>query len=766
MSGYNAFGAWNSSHSGYMPGRLNTVRTHRTVSSASMDPPAVSPAQQQAPDTTRAELRAAHMSTGAFTVSPASSINDEPPPVPEKSPVYAPAAPYSASESGLSVTSVPALESLPQSDSQPPRRKPVPSQQLPPRQEQQAQSSRQSRQLQQEPHPLRGHPTQAFQQPKPEPPPEIPATTQAWDWTQNLEQEVLDRTRMRHGSDPYSPLQGRESIASSAEYDWAYNLEQEALARAQEVSRAQQAACPTAATAATAADSNRRQQQPQSLSVVYEEIPSASQALWQAHNPPGNYTPPNRQSQETVAQAQAQQPRRSTHQEEGQHWRPSREQHQHQREGQRAREMSSSWHELGAANAPTAAAIAGAAAAAAATATSTSATTRHTAPLIPSVPAPEISGAEVGAASTTELGPGPGQGQAGFAASSQQVPRSQWQQVWQGRRNGPDDPAIAPPPPEQQYHQQTRQNRLPQPQQQQPPPQQSQQQLQQQQQRREDQEQEQEPQAHWRPGQNPSQNQNPSHEDGNRNPVGDGLENGLGNGMGEVHGQGGSRGLRPLTRYQELPYFDFDREPKEELVEIALREADTFKTLPNRRPKGPRWWNGSGRHGNKQQRQQGRHAAGNHDRLDSGDGIIGNDNDHNDNNNNNNHRNNKDAGALRGRGRRGGFTSQEHCLAWMPELLWCVFSLVCIGAIVGVLYLYDGHSLSDWPLGISLNALVAFLATLCRAGFVVPVVEGLAQLKWNWFARGERALSDVQVYENAARSPLGSARLLFSSKGR
>lgn len=110
--------------------------------------------------------------------------------------------------------------------------------------------------------------------------------------------------------------------------------------------------------------------------------------------------------------------------------------------------------------------------------------------------------------------------------------------------------------------------------------------------------------------------------------------------------------------------------------------------------------------------------------------------------------------------------SREHCLGWLPEMLWCLFSVACLAAIAGLLARYNGRPLPAWPLGISLNALVAFLTTLCRAGFVVPVLQGLAQLKWNWFARAERPMGDFQVYEDAQRDPLGSLRLLFSGRGR
>ncbi|KAK3335417.1 hypothetical protein B0T19DRAFT_395280 [Cercophora scortea] len=85
-------------------------------------------------------------------------------------------------------------------------------------------------------------------------------------------------------------------------------------------------------------------------------------------------------------------------------------------------------------------------------------------------------------------------------------------------------------------------------------------------------------------------------------------------------------------------------------------------------------------------------------------------------------------------------------------------------AIAVVLKMYDGCGLSRWPLAVSLNTLVAFLEAICHCALMVPLVKGLDQLKWNWFARGKRPLSDFQTFDDASRGfPL---RLLWDRKGR
>ncbi|KAK4162125.1 hypothetical protein QBC43DRAFT_88083 [Cladorrhinum sp. PSN259] len=108
----------------------------------------------------------------------------------------------------------------------------------------------------------------------------------------------------------------------------------------------------------------------------------------------------------------------------------------------------------------------------------------------------------------------------------------------------------------------------------------------------------------------------------------------------------------------------------------------------------------------------------------------------------------------------------NYCGHWLPELFCWLLSLLCFVAIVVVFKVYDERVLSDWPLAVSLNTLVGFLTAICQAALAIPLGEGLSQLKWNSFARGEKPLADFQMFEDAKRGPVGSAKLLLRRKGR
>ncbi|OHE92387.1 hypothetical protein CORC01_12314 [Colletotrichum orchidophilum] len=103
-------------------------------------------------------------------------------------------------------------------------------------------------------------------------------------------------------------------------------------------------------------------------------------------------------------------------------------------------------------------------------------------------------------------------------------------------------------------------------------------------------------------------------------------------------------------------------------------------------------------------------------------------------------------------------------MGWLPELLWSIISIASVAALAGVLSRFDGQRLPEWPLGLTINALIAFLATLARAAFVIPVSESLSQLKWLWY-RKERPLEDFQDFDSASRGPWGSIQLLKTTRG-
>ncbi|KAF2853784.1 hypothetical protein T440DRAFT_545998 [Plenodomus tracheiphilus IPT5] len=103
---------------------------------------------------------------------------------------------------------------------------------------------------------------------------------------------------------------------------------------------------------------------------------------------------------------------------------------------------------------------------------------------------------------------------------------------------------------------------------------------------------------------------------------------------------------------------------------------------------------------------------------------------------------------------------------WCWELASLFVSFACLGAIVGVLSVYDGKRQPEYLFsGITLNAYVAVFAAISKAALILPVAEAIGQLKWIWFQK-EAALWDFQLFDAASRGPWGSVMLLFRLKSK
>lgn len=104
-----------------------------------------------------------------------------------------------------------------------------------------------------------------------------------------------------------------------------------------------------------------------------------------------------------------------------------------------------------------------------------------------------------------------------------------------------------------------------------------------------------------------------------------------------------------------------------------------------------------------------------------------------------------------------------HLKSWAPETSCCLLTVMILVALAVVLSMYDRKPLPQWPLGLTLNTIVALLATLCRSLIVIPIAEGISQLKWNWFAVHQRSIRSLYIFDQASRGPWGALRLIFTT---
>ena len=102
---------------------------------------------------------------------------------------------------------------------------------------------------------------------------------------------------------------------------------------------------------------------------------------------------------------------------------------------------------------------------------------------------------------------------------------------------------------------------------------------------------------------------------------------------------------------------------------------------------------------------------------------------------------------------------------WTFEIISLMVSVIAVGGIVGVLASFEGQPLPDWPMNITLNSLIALLATFANANLAVPLQSGLSQLKWIQFKSRPAPLTDMEVFDDASRGTWGAIKLLAKARG-
>lgn len=104
---------------------------------------------------------------------------------------------------------------------------------------------------------------------------------------------------------------------------------------------------------------------------------------------------------------------------------------------------------------------------------------------------------------------------------------------------------------------------------------------------------------------------------------------------------------------------------------------------------------------------------------------------------------------------------------WLLEILSLLLATLAFAAIVITLGIHRDKPLPQWPSLISINSLVAIFTAIMKATLMVPVVEGLSQLKWVWFRHAEsKPLDDFEAFDMASRGPWGSFLLMLKLRCR
>lgn len=100
-------------------------------------------------------------------------------------------------------------------------------------------------------------------------------------------------------------------------------------------------------------------------------------------------------------------------------------------------------------------------------------------------------------------------------------------------------------------------------------------------------------------------------------------------------------------------------------------------------------------------------------------------------------------------------------LSWWWEFTGMAFSLCAFTAALILLGTLQGKPLSSWAFPIAPNSLLSVFVTLSKTALLLVVSGCIGQLKWLFFHNGEHRMTDLQVFEEASRGPLGSLGFFF-----
>jgi hypothetical protein len=105
---------------------------------------------------------------------------------------------------------------------------------------------------------------------------------------------------------------------------------------------------------------------------------------------------------------------------------------------------------------------------------------------------------------------------------------------------------------------------------------------------------------------------------------------------------------------------------------------------------------------------------------------------------------------------------------WVIEVAALVLSIGMLSALLAVLFVFNNRPLSDWPVTfITLNAVISIVAVFSKSALLLPLTNGLSQVKWLWYrdnTLGEgrsRKLINFQRFDDASRGPWGALQMLF-----
>ncbi|KAH8898805.1 hypothetical protein GQ53DRAFT_817033 [Thozetella sp. PMI_491] len=97
---------------------------------------------------------------------------------------------------------------------------------------------------------------------------------------------------------------------------------------------------------------------------------------------------------------------------------------------------------------------------------------------------------------------------------------------------------------------------------------------------------------------------------------------------------------------------------------------------------------------------------------------------------------------------------------WTWEAFTCLWSVLALIAVVATLRSHEHLPLPEWPLQVSINALLSLYSLMFKSCVTLILQSCIGQLSWLWF-ESKRPLLDASRYDAAGRGAWGAAQWLW-----
>jgi hypothetical protein len=110
----------------------------------------------------------------------------------------------------------------------------------------------------------------------------------------------------------------------------------------------------------------------------------------------------------------------------------------------------------------------------------------------------------------------------------------------------------------------------------------------------------------------------------------------------------------------------------------------------------------------------------------------------------------------------GSFTSSILTL-WTPEIMAFLGSTLFLFGLIILVAVCDSKPIFNWY-GLSLNTVMAILATLFKACLLLAIEGSISQWKWTLFWDKKVSLIQFERIDRASRGPWGSLQMIWQHR--